>query len=280
VPLLALMIAAVILRHRRLLGLLVIAAIVQLFAIMDLELPAWRPGGSGPRIRIMTANLGGPRSAVAVEALAAVFEAEHADVAAFQECRTNLDALRSRGWYTVNHYALCLLSRFPITAAQARDPHDMWKVGGAGLMARYAVRGPDGPIHIVSVHLETARPALTEAMHRPWRALAALDENRRQRRFESQVARAYVDATPSPVIVLGDFNMPVESAIYREFWTPFVNAFSDCGLGFGHTKFTRWHGVRIDHVLLGPGWNCQRAWVGTPPDPRNDHRPMVVDVNR
>src|SRR3977135_21555 len=70
VPLLALMVAVVTLRQWRVLGLLVVAGVVQLFAIMDLELPAWRRGGSGHRIRIMTANLGGPRSEVPVEALA------------------------------------------------------------------------------------------------------------------------------------------------------------------------------------------------------------------
>jgi len=277
-PLAPLMAAAAGWRQWRLLGVLAVAAVVSLFAILDLRIP--RPGGAGagPRIRIMTGNLGGPRSPVPVEAIAEAFRAQGADVAAFQECRTDLQPLRTQGWYTANSYALCLLSRFPITSAEARDPHDMWKMGGAGLMARYELRGPAGPIHLVSLHLETARPALAVAMHRPWRAGPALRDNIGQRRFESRLARAYVDATAAPAIVVGDFNLPVESAIYREFWAPFANAFSECGLGFGHTKLTSWHGVRIDHILLGPGWRCARAWPGRAVDRGNDHRPLIAEI--
>ena len=48
------------------------------------------------------------------------------------------------------------------------------------------------------------------------------------------------------------------------------------GLGFGATKRTRWFGVRIDHVLAGPGWTTERAWIG--PDLGSDHLPMVADL--
>jgi vancomycin resistance protein VanJ len=277
-PLVPLTAAAAGWRQWRLLGVLAVAGAVSLFAILDLRIPPPGRGGARPRIRVMTANLGGPLTPVPVEAIAEALRADEVDVAAFQECRTDLQPLRAQGWYTVNSYALCLLSRFPVTAAEARDPHDMWKMDGAGLMARYELRGPSGPIHLVSVHLETARPALAVALHRPWRAGPALRENMGQRRFESRLARGYVDATPAPVIVVGDFNLPVESAIYREFWSPFANAFSACGLGFGDTKLTSWHGVRIDHILLGPGWRCQSAWPGRGVAPGNDHRPLIAEI--
>jgi endonuclease/exonuclease/phosphatase (EEP) superfamily protein YafD len=79
------------------------------------------------------------------------------------------------------------------------------------------------------------------------------------------------------VIVLGDFNMPPDSAIYRQFWSDFSNAISSAGFGFGSTHFTHRTAVRIDHVLAGPGWRFRRAWVG--PFVGSAHRPVVADVD-
>jgi vancomycin resistance protein VanJ len=78
------------------------------------------------------------------------------------------------------------------------------------------------------------------------------------------------------VVVLGDFNTPTDSASYRESWSPFTNAFSAAGFGFGNTHFTEKTAIRIDHVLLGPGWTCRRAWVG--PHVGWGHRPVVADI--
>ena len=103
-----------------------------------------------------------------------------------------------------------------------------------------------------------------------------MESNIDQREIESTLARAFANQTSGPLIVAGDFNMPVESAIYRAHWHEFTNAFSCAGWGFGATKATRWHGIRIDHVLLGPGWSCAGAQVGA--DLGLDHRPMVVDL--
>jgi len=41
-------------------------------------------------------------------------------------------------------------------------------------------------------------------------------------------------------------------------WSDFRDAFSDGGVGFGYTEWQQVRkipvGVRIDHVLTGPGW--------------------------
>jgi endonuclease/exonuclease/phosphatase (EEP) superfamily protein YafD len=75
--------------------------------------------------------------------------------------------------------------------------------------------------------------------------------------------------------VAGDFNMPIESAIYRRDWADFHNAFSEAGFGWGWTKWTRLFGVRIDHVLSRDGLVCTRAWIGGKTG--SDHRPLVAD---
>ena len=54
----------------------------------------------------------------------------------------------------------------------------------------------------------------------------------------------------TPVIVAGDFNLPVESTIFRRHWGEFTDAFEAAGSGFG---WTRQEGallrIRIDHIL-------------------------------
>jgi endonuclease/exonuclease/phosphatase (EEP) superfamily protein YafD len=70
--------------------------------------------------------------------------------------------------------------------------------------------------------------------------------------------------------------MPVDSAIYRRYWSAWQNAFSTAGLGFGYTKYTRRWGIRIDHVLAGDEWRVLEARVG--PDLGGDHRPVVVKL--
>src|SRR5439155_5647959 len=96
------------------------------------------------------------------------------------------------------------------------------------------------------------------------------------RRHQSEAISPRAKETRGPVLLAGDFNLPVESAIYRRSWSSFSNAFSTAGLGWGHTKLTSWHGVRIDHVLAGPGWQFRRCWVG--PDVGSDHRPLIAEA--
>jgi endonuclease/exonuclease/phosphatase (EEP) superfamily protein YafD len=80
-----------------------------------------------------------------------------------------------------------------------------------------------------------------------------------------------------PLLIAGDSNLPVESAIQRSSWGDFMNAFSTCGRGFGHTKATRLFGIRIDHILTSRHWRCIRATVLDSPY-GGDHAPLVVDL--
>ena len=96
------------------------------------------------------------------------------------------------------------------------------------------------------------------------------------RRSESEMARQLAAESIGPVIVAGDFNMPVDSALYERYWSGLQNAFSIAGLGYGQTKFTRFYGIRIDHVLASREWQILTARVG--PNLGGDHRPLVVDL--
>jgi endonuclease/exonuclease/phosphatase (EEP) superfamily protein YafD len=78
------------------------------------------------------------------------------------------------------------------------------------------------------------------------------------------------------LLIAGDFNLPPESAIFRASWGGYTDAFPAAGCGYGYTKFTRWWGARIDHVLAGAGWQVRDCTVG--PDVGSDHRPVLATL--
>jgi endonuclease/exonuclease/phosphatase (EEP) superfamily protein YafD len=168
-----------------------------------------------------------------------------------------------------------LASRFPVGRTVAIDRRPL---GGWGNIAvRHDVEFGSVSIALLNVHLETPRSAI-EAIMTNWKyGREEMSQLTSVRSLESSLAVNLLGRPASqPSIIAGDFNMPVESAIYREKWSVFVNAFSKVGLGFGHTKTTRWFGTRIDHVLTGTSFRPVRCWVG--PEMGNDHRPVVAEV--
>lgn len=98
----------------------------------------------------------------------------------------------------------------------------------AGAM-RAEIETSAGTIHVFNFHLPTPR-----------------DTDFISRRRASKIVRNWVDRIEGPMLVVGDFNMPVESAVYGEFWSDRQNAFSTTGTGWGWTKHKSWYGVRLD----------------------------------
>jgi len=80
------------------------------------------------------------------------------------------------------------------------------------------------------------------------------------------------------VLIVGDFNMTTANPIYRKCWSRYTDVFSRAGHGFGYTKYTSWHGVRIDHVLCDDSWTAIHSEAG--PDVGSDHRPVVAELRR
>ena len=267
-------------------------------------------------IRVLTLNAQGGRSVQQhVDEMIAAYAPS---IMAFQECGTELarqlaahgDAGRTAqpAWYFDQYQGLCLLSRWPISA---RDPMTVATTapgapatrrgrrvprGSAPFAIRYTIAHPTGPFTLVNLHLETARKGLegllgNEGLLRDKTGLPDLPRTVETTRFhrnadvrtrESALTAAWSlrDAGLTPLIVVGDFNMPVESSIYRTYWRSLTNAFEARGNGFGFTKHEgRWLRIRIDHVLVTPRWfGVEQAWVA--PDVGSDHRPVVVDLIR
>jgi endonuclease/exonuclease/phosphatase family metal-dependent hydrolase len=170
-----------------------------------------------------------------------------------------------------------LASRFPIdgTTVLSRGPY-----GGFGALAvRYELATPVGTVHFLNLHPDTPRHGLEHVLSAWWGGAESLDHNTEIRRRESESAAALLDDVEGPILVAGDFNMPIESAIYRRYWSQYTNAFSAAGFGFGYTygrtrKLCKW--VRIDHVLASADWRVRRCWVG--PYVGSDHWPILAEL--
>ena len=281
-PLLLLVPAAAILRRKSLWPLLVASALL-LGPIMQVCLP-WGKStvANGPRLRVLTCNVNGPRLNSA--ALTALIAQISPDVVTLQEWEADSHVAWPSGWHVKHAGQLVLASRHPIesmtTSVRSLPPSEWPPVNSL-----YAVlRMPFGHIGVCCVHFLTPRQGLSKALDRhtiisPSRS-ETLSSEIDYRRTESKEVRQQLMRFGEPGVIAGDFNMPGDSNIFREFWTYYQDAFSAVGFGYGHTKYEPirgWrYGIRIDHILSDEHWHPAHCWVG--PDVGSDHLPLIADL--
>jgi endonuclease/exonuclease/phosphatase family metal-dependent hydrolase len=173
--------------------------------------------------------------------------------------------------------SICLGSKNPVLLETADSTADVGDLGDTGIARFFRLQGSEGPIDIAAIHLETPRKGLE--ILRYGGNISRMDPSTLVRSIGSGRVRNWVSKQSGQAIVAGDFNMPVESVIYRKDWSDCRNAFSSVGRGFGYTRILRRFSVRIDHVLTcGEGWTPVRAFIG--PDLGSDHLPLIVDLKR
>jgi len=282
---LVVLVPAALIAARRALVPLAMAALVVLFPLMGAR-TGWRLLRSAPpgtQVRIVSFNVDG--GALLVGHMQRLFDEMAPDVLALQECRDELASslVELKGW---QHHAvggLCLLSRYPIRRASVMDRSalqalkEVGGIGGSGAVVRYSIDTPGGPVELTNLHLETPRKGLERLSSFDVTTLRA---NTELREIESDLARRWVNTglveSSVPFVIAGDFNTPVESRIFRQHWGDLTDVFSHAGTGLGMTRFNGWIRVRIDHVLIGPGWHADHCVVGD--DYGSDHRPVIADI--
>lgn len=238
------------------------------------------PGpGAGPRdLRVVLYNTDG--SATLGGRISADIDAWDADVMALIDCRSDVEkVMRAKAGYTfVPLHFGCFMSRYPVVSSKQMPPSpiDPSRTPGAGRAGRVhrVSLNVDGRLATVYIlHMESPRDALSKARYMDFSQLHA---NTGFRSIDSNVASRWVDRSAPGLMVIGDFNLTVESTIYRRDWGEFTNAFSAVGSGFGHTMFAGRHRVRIDHVLTGEELEpvTVRVLRGYP----SEHQPVVVRV--
>jgi vancomycin resistance protein VanJ len=251
---------------------------IALFAIIGWHIGLRRAGaGTGLPYRVLELNAeGGTSSATKV---IAEFGAEHPDLFVVAECGPQLAQLMSvvNGYHFRAAGDLCLLVRGDVIEWA---PHDQsQRQDGTRIVVRAVVATPSGPIRVGLVHFTTPRDALDNyfELSHILRQAAPTRANMARRDGESRDARSWILAGAAlPTLIVGDFNLPVESAIYRRNWGTFRNTFSRAGSGAGYTKYTRLWGIRIDHILTTDDISTRQNVVD--PDVGSDHRPVIADL--
>ena len=209
--------------HRKALGLLMVAGLVIVGPIMGFQLNL---ASSGPgTLRIMTCNVD-QYSYRAVE-LEELIEREQPDIVALQEVPGRAEFLWPSGWHVVHRDEYVVASRYPVHEQEhvARPT-----VPGKLAAMRFTVQLPDREVQIFNLHSPTPRPGLEAVLDRrtglDMGQVGTLEEVLRIRAEESQLVSDWVASFPGPKIVVGDFNMPIESGIFRDAWSPLKNAFA------------------------------------------------------
>ncbi len=148
---------------------------------------------------------------------------------------------------------------------------------------------PQGRFLLHDLHLTTPRYGFRKLA---WRTVLdgsgprVVEWYTSRRLAEVLATRRYIDGIDAkgdshgslPAVVVGDFNTPNMSTLYRAAWPGFTNAFNEAGFGFGYTApctnhkfwFNDVPWVRIDHILADEHWSVSACGVGR--GKGSDHR--------
>jgi len=277
------LIPLVVYTNARLLFPLLAAAAIVFGPFMGMCLPSLnsRPL-SGPVLRVLTCNIQG--GSCNSQKLSSLIRDSRADIVALQECPRVPGFEVPTGWWSVHDGGLMILSRYPLMSGISKQSfHPPHKWPRTSLM-HCKVKAPGGELNFCTVHLPSPRYGLQAILDRrtllnPSRKGLLVAETLHRLQTAHELSNVLA-ALAGPVIVAGDFNMPVDSTIYRETWNTYVNAFSTEGAGYGWTVWDGPQGIvfgaRIDHVLVGAGFDVLLSKTG--PDVGSDHLPLIADI--
>lgn len=252
-----------------------------LWGLLGFRLPAWPirpPQDDALRLRLVSFNAAvqGP----AIERLLDAARDWDADLVVVVECPTRRVEPRP-GYQLVAAGELCVWSRLGAAPPEIRHaPRDPAVIGWSGTIATVTLPGrglaPIGVVHLRSVRNELSQFLdLSELLGKA----DSMEARRSKRIAGSRHARRWFDGLAvRPELVVGDFNLVVESPRFRGDWGAWRDAFEAIGLGTGHTWHSRWYGLRIDHVLHDAAWRPTSFRIAPPMG--SDHRALLVELER
>lgn len=252
----------------------ILGGVLLLWGILGFRIGPRRflPAGGEPW-RMVTYNVAGRPAATA--GFLGALESLGVELAVVVECPgADASSAAPPGWQREAHGEFCLYSRTPIEGWTPIECN-----GERGSMAYAEIRVHGQRTRLGVVHLGSPHGAVTMFMDKseiPTLGPLVRDDTRRRALDSEQAVARLTGGVTGPVIVAGDFNLSVESAIYRRYWSGFEDAFGSAGLGFGPSWNYRGLLLRIDHIMLRNGIRATRAWVG--PDYGSDHLPVMADL--
>ena len=208
-------------------------------------------------------------------------------VIALQDADATSRLLRQylQDWHVASEGEFLVASKYPVRFIGKCQPEAFQRTS----VARFEIDTPAGKILLYDLHQMTPRRALTAL--RPDSIITEtgrgeLETFLGQLADEAHETREFVESTRdrTPALIVGDFNMPCDSSLYRMSWSGLTNAFNTVGTGYGYTfpcqRQFQWPSglpwMRIDHVLASDHWRIRRCWVGS--SNGSDHRPIAAVV--
>jgi len=270
------LVPATLIWQRRCLWTLGLTAILIAWPIMGFNLPlkSKEKPGTVP-LRVMTYNI--DRWNVSAENFSILLDEVQADIVAVQECAPARWKLPPQ-WFVKRAGTSLVVSRFPVTKCEiSKRPPD---VNGVYCV----IDTPGGKIGFACVDLLTPRRALDNVLdEKKIFDFSQVDKTQRMisdRWDESNNLHNWIRSFPEEKkIIAGDFNLTVDSPIYRKIWSNYSNAFNKTGFGYGYSKPTKInifkYSARVDHILSTPGFNPLTSGIG--PDYGSDHLPLIAD---
>ncbi len=269
----------------------ILHGLVLLFPLFGFQLPDLLgvQFEEGRSLRLISCNLG--EGATSVEHLIALIKHHRADVVMLEECPGHVSepVFQGLGWNMRQKANIAIGSCWQLGELREIATHsqerpnaivsvacDVVLPGPPRLNAATVATSQGDTVHLIAVHFPTFRPAFEKARSFDSSASSEFVALRDLYRKHVEVTRDDLDVCGIPAVVAGDFNVPVESAFYRDYWGELQNALSVEGFGFCYTKYTRLHGIRIDHVLVDKDWRVKSAFVDA--GLGGDHRPVVVEL--
>lgn len=268
-------------RHRRRMLLqLVVAVPLVAFGLMGVNIGTFRgaPADAGA-IRVLTLNAEGHTDAI--QRTLDLARREDVSMVAIQECppMTRTTVTAPEGWEFRQVSELCFYSRYPVSGDLEIADRDETEMGYKGTIARAHVAGPSGPLVVGLVHLRSVHGPLQEFIDFSEFFKQGPYVRREAAKREAGTATAvqwFSQPENEATLILGDFNLPPESGFFRRYWLGWQDAFAVVGWGTGYTWHSRWHGLRIDHILVKRPAKVWRADVA--PNVGSDHRPLLAEV--
>ncbi len=236
------------------------------FQDIQLNLPQQQTG----QLKVMTLNNGGGTNIEKIRRLVAF---NQPDIIFMQETKAELvNLIFDSSWYS-HCDTLCTVSRTPLEHIGSLSRTSLGGWGNFAVFYHSQIQGQT--ISLANVHFETPRSTLTALIH------GAVDKQEFQDLHFARSMQASLLASwakqQDAYIAAGDFNMSVQENIYQQHLSTENNAIDQVGSGINYTKYTSWHGIRIDHILASANLTFTAAQVLE--SAGGDHRPLLVNVD-
>jgi len=185
-----------------------------------------------------------------------------------------------------HHFGLMILSKYPIINKHTIEfsPFDY----NSTFQFADIVRGDD-TLRVFNIHLQSLKfsktnmnfiekPAMSNQndFTQSKNLLGKLKTGFLKRALQSNRIKNYINQSPYPVIVCGDFNDVPNSYAYHTIGDGLINAFTAKGTGIGRTFYAISPTLRIDNIFVSKNFNVEQYMRLK--RKLSDHYPITADL--